>query len=335
MTIDTNARSATRVKNPARYRLCGKVVKSDLRLPSLPMAGGGRPSVVIRRQREEAVPRDGGHPIYELVDSAGTLVYRLTRGDGEYLWWYPNVGRFAISADGGLIRWVARDDSLPDVTAVVAGPILGFALQLQGQVNLHGSAVVIDEQAVGLLAPSGGGKSTMAALLMSRGYRLLTDDVVSLDARSEGVRVLPGYPTLKLWPDALGHFVDDGDWRRLPRHASWLDKRVLPAADLGSVCGSARPLAALFVLSPTGPDGDVEVTRLRGKEALLALVAHGYNAHLLALEPEVLVGQLNLFSRLVGSTPVYVIRCPRALERLNEVADAVLTHAQPAYRGVL
>ena len=333
----TNAKSKTRVENLARYELFGKVVESDLHLPSLPLAERGDPSVRIRRQPEDALELDGGQPVSELTNSAGSLVYRLERRDGQYLWAYPDFGRFAVARDGRLIRWAAADPRRPDVAAALTGPVLAFALQLQGHITLHGSAVVIDGRAVGFLAPSHYGKSTTAASLMARGYQLLTDDVIALEARQQGVHVLPSYPRLKLWPDMLEHFLHHLDWKTLPPHVSWLEKRVVRAADVGDVCRSARPLAALFLLAPAAPDSEIEVKPLHAREALLALVANGYNAPLMTQERELQAGQLDLFGRIVQATPVYVIRYPWTFEHLGEVADAILAYgrATSESRGVL
>lgn len=311
------------------YTAFGKVIESDLRLPHLPSTRRGEPCLKIRRHQDNGLARGGGQPVYQLVNSAGDVLIHLELRDGRYLWWHSDVARFAVARSGRLIRWAAADAKRPDVAAVLAGPVLGFALQLQGQTTLHGSAVVIGGRAVGLLGPSGHGKSTTAAVLMTRGCQLLTDGVIVLDVRSGSMRVLPSYPSVKLSPDGLERFLSHVDWRAFPRQVSWLEKRVVSAADLGSVCRSARPLAALFLLSPAGSDSEIEVKPLRAREALLALVANGYNARLLSLEREFQARQLEVFSRIVQTTPVYAIRCPRTLERIDEVANAMLAHSWP------
>ena len=50
---------------------------------------------------------------------------------------------------------------------------------------------------------SGGGKSTTAAALHARGLDLVTDDLLVLDPDAAGgVVVYPGFPVLRLWPEA-------------------------------------------------------------------------------------------------------------------------------------
>jgi hypothetical protein len=212
---------------------------------------------------------------------------------------------------------------LGDAAAALSGPVLGFALQLQGLVSIHGSAVVVDGLAIGFLAPSGYGKSTLAAALLQRGGALLSDDVLALDLRDGAPWVLPSYPVMKLWPHSLASLMGEEAWQALPRHASWLEKRVAPARELGEVCDEARPLRALHVLVPVSAGVRARVTRLHGKNALLALLANGYNAQLLALEPELLAGQLETLQHVAEASPVYAVACPRDLAQLDEVVAAI------------
>ena len=328
ITSTTNDKSEAVAGTAHLYTAFGKIIESDLYLPHISVARGGTPCIKIHRHAGDGLRCGGAQPVYELVDSAGDLIYRLERRDGQYLWWYPEAGHFAVSRDGRSINWAAEDAKRADVAAVLTGPVLGLALQLQGQINLHGSAVVIDESAVGLVAPSHFGKSTLAAALMTKGCQLLTDGIIALEARSGRMRVLPSSPRLKLWPGTLEGLLHHMEWREFPRLASWLEKRVVRAGDVGDVCRSARPLAALFLLAPAAPDSEIEVQPLRAREALLALVANGYNAPLLTLEPDLQASQLELFGRIVQATPVYVIRYPWTFERLGELTDAILAYGR-------
>lgn len=333
MTQRINAAPADVATRTHLYAAFDRVVESDLPLPLLAPARGGEPCLRARRAMAGDVAAGAaghGEEVADLRDAAGGLVYRVERHGGQYLWRYPDLGEFTIAGDGSTVLWDAADAQTPDMAAALAGPVIGFALQLQGRTSLHGSAVVVDGHAIGLIAPSGHGKSTLAAALLDRGAALLTDDVLMLRASGDAMRALPGASCMKLWPDALDGVVGLADWEALPRYASWLEKRVLRLDARSSpgrraaVCSSAQPLGALFVLWPSTPDSPIERTRLRGRDALMALVANGYNAHLLALEPRLLATQLDLFRTVVRDVPVSVLRYPRSFARIGEVADAVV-----------
>ena len=99
-------------------------------------------------------------------------------------------------------------------------PILGTraisVLVRRGLPVLHGSAIMVGDEAVAFIGDKRFGKSTMAATMVQRGHTLVTDDVVVLD-RSEpsGWAVRPGPFGMKLWPDAI-ESLGIGDERTTP-----------------------------------------------------------------------------------------------------------------------
>ena len=74
--------------------------------------------------------------------------------------------------------------------------VLPLAAALQGLEILHASAVVLDGRALGFVAPSGTGKTSLAINLAAAGAELLTDDVLALDVSTarptayEGARLV-------------------------------------------------------------------------------------------------------------------------------------------------
>ena len=84
------------------------------------------------------------------------------------------------------------------------GPALALLLHQRGFLVLHASAVSLDGGVVAFLGHSGHGKSTTAATLHARGAAIVADDVVAVDLGAPGgPAALPGFPLLKLWPDAV------------------------------------------------------------------------------------------------------------------------------------
>src|SRR6185437_2076265 len=93
--------------------------------------------------------------------------------------------------------------TLEDTSTYLLGPVMGFVMLLRGVVCLHASAVAIGEGAIALVGPAGSGKSTTAAAFAERGYRVLAEDVVTLDDRGYRFLLQPGYPCIRLWPAAV------------------------------------------------------------------------------------------------------------------------------------
>jgi hypothetical protein len=308
---------------PYRYGAFGRMIESDLELPSLRPAASASAQLAISRT---AVRRwSGGEAVFINLTGEGETVYTLSRGPDGYVWDYPRVGVFEIAADGSAIHWCAADETLPDVRTLLCGPVLGLALQLQGLVGLHGTAVARNGRALGLLAPSGYGKSTLATVLLRRGYDLLTDDILVADVTDAGVFALPSRAQLKLWPESLEELLPD--WKPLDTYMSWLEKRVYVPEPATDASGVAARLDVLYVLVQAAEDAEVTIERIQGNQALIALLGLGYQAIQLSREAGLLKTRMEFFQTLAERVSLYSVTCPRSFARLDELADALAAHA--------
>ena len=70
--------------------------------------------------------------------------------------------------------------------------VLPLAATLQGLELLHASAVELEGQALGFVAPSGTGKTSVAAHVVAAAWNLLTDDVLAVEADAAERLVTPG-----------------------------------------------------------------------------------------------------------------------------------------------
>jgi hypothetical protein len=122
---------------------------------------------------------------------------------------WPTVGSFRVR-NGVEITADLNDDVDPRLARLpLQGAVLAELLRQRGYVVLHASAVVVGGQAVAFVGHKGFGKSTTAGALLARGHRLLTDDLLAVDVSGPVARVHPGFPMLKLWPDAVAHLGGD------------------------------------------------------------------------------------------------------------------------------
>jgi hypothetical protein len=76
--------------------------------------------------------------------------------------------------------------------AWIHGPAVTAILYQRKRTPLHASAIGFDGGVVAILAPSGTGKSSLAAHLLGRGYHLVTDDVLAV-TRDPALGAI-GYP---------------------------------------------------------------------------------------------------------------------------------------------
>lgn len=123
---------------------------------------------------------------------------------GQFLLNLDQIARFWVQEGQQIIVEPAPGSHEDTIRLFLLGSALGALLHQRGQVILHGSAVETERGAVVFTGPSGVGKSTLAAALQQRGYRVLADDVCSLmyDETTQTAQVHPGLAHLKLWADA-------------------------------------------------------------------------------------------------------------------------------------
>jgi hypothetical protein len=207
-----------------------------------------------------------------------------------------------------------------EVEEQLLGPVLAFWLEQRGIVALHASAVALDGAAVAFLAPSGAGKSSLAAALVAAGGVLLTDDLLALDHRGGRPHARAGYPQLRLAPSAAARWagsraappVRDGDKCRVPvGDGGW-----------GAFCGAPVPLVRLVLPSRGGATAPVELAPLGRREALIELVRHSYVPRLTeaaGLQP----ARLARLARLVARVPARRLVYPTGHDRLPEVVAAL------------
>jgi hypothetical protein len=179
---------------------------------------------------------------------------------------------------------------------------------------LHASAVALDGGAVAFLGGPGWGKSTLAAALYARGHGILADDVTAVDADAGSPMVFPGFPQLKLWPEAAAALGDAPE--TLPRIHPMLEKRARPAGR--GFPEAPLPLRRIHVLA-RGPAHEIEP--LRPQEALLELVRHSYCARLL----QALDARRHFLhcARLANCVPVCRLKGERSLSALPDLAHLV------------
>ncbi len=206
-------------------------------------------------------------------------------GRPEAISWRPNGGDgFRLRYDDGTVFivdergtriWAVwpKTLTLEDTAVYLLGPVLALVLRLRGITCLHASAFSVDGRAVALVGPSGAGKSTTAAAFAGRGFAVLTDDILALEEQHDRVIAHPGYPRLRLWPDAAGILY--GAPAALPRLTPNWDKRYLDLQSNG--CRFERQplsLSAIYLLDerrddPTAPFAE----SLTASAGLLSLLA--------------------------------------------------------------
>jgi len=246
--------------------------------------------------------------------------------DGRYYrFCYADRTEFLI-AEAGTEIWARWSDplTLEDTTTYLLGPVMGFVMLLRGIVCLHASAVAIGNEAIALSGPAGSGKSTTAAAFAERGYRILAEDVVTLDDRQDQFFVRPGYPCIRLWPASVKALY--GSESHLPKLTPNWDKRYLDLSQ-GFQTEPLR-LAAIYLLSERQDDRAAPFVEILDRsEGLMALVANTYATKL--MDKQMRAREFELLTRVVKNVPLRRVTPNADPARIPELCTRILSDFNP------
>jgi hypothetical protein len=244
----------------------------------------------------------------------------LYRHEAGYRVEFDDTGIFDVLSHGRLIRWVAGSNhSLAIARFDILGLVLATALHAGGMLCLHGSGVVVGEEAIGFVAPKFHGKSTLAAAVTAAGGRLLSDDALPVECGTPAF-ARPGLHGVRLWADSRsrmeGSFLSRGFGP---------DRKGTFGMSGDRLVHDRVPLGAVYVLCPiraTREQCAVRRSRLGAAASAVALVAHTKAGMLYGCSESAVV--LERASALARSVPVYTLEVARDFERLPEVVSQLM-----------
>lgn len=298
-----------------KYLVFGLKVCSELSCPQLPAASFYEPDVKIRFGSVPEILEDRIHSRPRFDVSATATLLRI-----------PEVGRFLI-ADGRRIVVEPESSAEPGVVRLfLLGSSLGAVLHQRGIMPLHGSAVSHESGAIVICGDSGAGKSTTAAVLASRGYSILTDDITALWFKNgEGfkkgkVMLAPGYPQMKLWQNTLQHLhIRHQDHERV---RPGKDKHMVQITD--SFETEPKAVHALFWLAKQPVDAPA-IQPLTGSARFNAVYRNVYRkAYVAALSPQRYFSQCQQIARHLS---VFSLARPELDNSIEAVADLIEVHS--------
>jgi hypothetical protein len=284
------------------YSAYGLIISSELALPELVPAEGTADLTIRFAELERTNP---GTSVSGYIQATAEAVHLFWKEAGTFL---VRGGReILIDSAAGIDERVLR--------LVVLGPGLGALLYQRGWLTLHASSVDVRGEAVAFMGEKGEGKSTMAAAMCAEGHHLLADDITAVQVTgTDDPSVYPGYPQLKLWPDAVASLGEDPD--SLPRLVPIMQKRTRRVIREFAV--QPLPLRRIYVLG----GGDCpEIRSLPPQEALVELIRHTYGRELFR-DVETSSHFLRCTS-VVNTVPANSLKRPYSLSRLSDLVRLV------------
>jgi hypothetical protein len=294
-----------------RYTAYGLNICSALPLPELkPSTELAATDIVIR----------WGKVHWLLPEPGPSRNYFHFEEEDAYLYWEV-VGKFLVRAGKEIIIEPRAGVEENLLRLPLLGTVLAMALHQRQQLLLHGSAIALGDQAVVFIGASGQGKSTMAATLYGRGHRIMGDDIASINLEKPRIPMLiPGFPQIKLWPEAVTAALGD-DPETLRKIHPDVEKRARSTVD--RFFEHPLPLRRIYVLAE---GSSVQIRPLKPQEAIAKLVGNSYIPMVMGeafTRSQGVALHIQQCGRLVRDIPVYSLERPRSLALLSAVAHLV------------
>lgn len=302
------------------YEIHGLRIRSEIELPGARVVDAAAADLEILGGESRdigAAPPTGS--LLAAVTFADRGGYSVTQTAEGYTIRVFNTCEFEITPDRRQVRahlGIGRDARL--MSLLLTGNVLATLLTLEGEAVLHASAVDVDGRTIAFVGDSGAGKSTLATLFCAAGARLVANDVLRVNES----RCFIGALQIRLRGGAAS-LASEFDVERIERT---VDERVSIALDGPD---KPAPLAAIIFPRPSRNIEQLRMTELSRSQALYELMRHpriqGWKS------ADVIRGQFDAYSRLVGAVPVFVADIPWGPPFDPELPSKVL---EPVLAGV-
>jgi hypothetical protein len=310
------------------YGLILEASASGERRDPPPRRGGGRQVPVVLH---DGPAPPGFRPLHVPPWFHAQAGYATDAG-GRVLVRFPDGPAFVVGA-GAIEAFDARGVSSQELRWYLLGPVTTLLLRLRGRLLLHASAVSVGGRTVAFAGPAGAGKSTLAATLVARGARGVTDDLLVVERAGGDTGTWlarPGPSRHLLWPDsaaALAGSAAGGEAAlRAPNPCRW-DKRAVPSIRWSDPQVPV-PLDELLLLAPAAADAAPSRRPCSPGRAVATLLSSLHTPWLGDARRR--RTDLEGTAALVDALGVRELTVPRELDRLPEVAELVESPAQEA-----
>jgi len=223
------------------YHAYGHSLLSDLPFAELDQVEPGCRLPSIRLEAAEVVAPCSSLR-YECLWPSGAR-YFAAYGDGtRYVLRFPDVCDVDVDVD----RRAVRISRLPPIAAetirhILLDQVIPRLIAAAGRTVLHASAVETRVGTVAFLGEGGAGKSTLAAVFSAAGDALVSDDALVIEVAGGRAYARPGYPRLRLFPDAARQFFGRNDRGWLPNNAKKWCVRPPVVSNQASARGPSSP----------------------------------------------------------------------------------------------
>jgi len=258
--------------------------------------------------------------------------FELAKCSKNYLIRFPEIADFHLLNKTKICCHALLGIPNKTIRHLLLDQVIPVAISNTGKIALHASSVVIADKAAVFIGDSGHGKSTLVAKFGQQGFPILTDDclVLNFDQQHNSLTGMPGYPSLRLWPDTASDLVENH--HSLPTMAHYSEKKRF---DLNKwrfqFYSKPAPVGHIFILNaPANCESNtkrVSFQQLSAIESLIELAKHQYSIGI--IDRENLGRVMRMLSRIVKYLPpIHRISYPRNFSVAPLIIDEILARVQ-------
>jgi hypothetical protein len=237
------------------------------------------------------------------IDSEGKGIFEYSRGGIGINWEKQGTGADHYFQSLGLSLW----------------------LELKGVPCIHANSVAVGNEAIGIMAPSRIGKTTLTAALVDSGQKMMSDDMIALHYQAGEWRVYPGWPQLRMWPDIALRYSGKNP-EQLNQVHSRFEKRIIDqnTNKKFKFCRCSRPLRKIYLLDRRdSSEAQIDIQDISPSKALIHLLQNSilgdaYDA--LKIEQK----RLFVLARIINQIPLKKISYPSGISFLPMVCEKIM-----------
>lgn len=311
------------------YQAFGAYIESDVPLLDLKPCWGNAPSYYFYQHSSSnptPAQTDGIEWYDTWTDGDGQIRVLLGKQDSRYLIRFSGLADFWISSDERETVCVPGA-AIPaeTISHLFLDQVFPCLLSQSTQLMLHAAAVVIEGGAIVFLGETGAGKSTLTSSLCSKGFQLLTDDGLLVVEEAGRFLAIPGYSSVRLWPESLPEIFAGNPPSTDVAHYSE-KQRVAAEQAAFSFAMERMPLRGIYLLKPqeTDADSEIAITPISPQDAFNECFNSIFR---LDFRDRVkLKEQFTMTARMVGATQVFSLNFPHNFSQLAAVHACLLAH---------
>ncbi len=239
----------------------------------------------------------------------------LWSGNSKLLIKIPKIADYLICEGKEIIISPHSNADEDNIRLFLLGSAFGALLVQRGFLVLHGNAIQVNNACMVCLGESGAGKSTLAAAFMQRGYSVLSDDVVPVNAKKCAV---PGFARIKIWQDTADSLRIDT--QKLKRIAPELEKFNYPVPN--QFVSTPLPIKWIYILDKH-EDSEFVIETVSGMDRFEYLNNNTYRRHYLN-GVNLNMSHLEQCGDLASSVHLAKIRRPNSGFFVDQLMDEIL-----------